>query len=48
VTFTRWLRVGWLFLVADFLYWISPVAYTDGVLPMADWHASFTTVTYFG
>ena len=45
---SRWLRIGWLILLADVLYWISPVGFTDGDLPMADWHAWFNTVTFFG
>jgi hypothetical protein len=48
VPLTRWLRIGWLVLLADVLYWISPVAGRDGDLPMADWHARFNTVTFFG
>jgi hypothetical protein len=48
VTFTQWLRVGWLILVADFLYWISGVAYKGEGHPPSDWHATFNTVTFFG
>jgi len=47
VTLSRWLQVGWLIFAADLLYWLSPFAYTDGDLPMADWHATFNSVTFF-
>jgi hypothetical protein len=48
VAFARWLRIGWLIVAADFLYWISGLAYRGEEQPMSDWHATFNTVTYFG
>jgi hypothetical protein len=48
VTLTRWLRVGWLILSADVLYWISGVAYKGEEEPLADWQATLNSITYFG
>jgi hypothetical protein len=48
VAFTRWLRIGWLIVAADFLYWISGLAYRGEEQQMSDRHATFNTVTYFG
>ena len=48
MTFTRWLRIGWLIVAADFLYWISGFAYGGEEQQMSDWHATVNTVTYLG
>jgi hypothetical protein len=37
-----------MILLVDVLYWLTPFAGTDGDLPMADWHATFNSVTFFG
>jgi len=37
-----------MILLVDVLYWLTPFAGTDGDLPMADWRATFNSVTFFG
>jgi hypothetical protein len=45
---STWLRVGWLVLLADLVYWIWEMGRADGDLPMPGWQGIFNAITFYG
>jgi hypothetical protein len=48
VSFKRWLRVGWLVLIADVVYWIWQMGQVNAVGGLPTWHVVLNIVTVIG
>jgi hypothetical protein len=49
MSLSAWIRIGWLVLAADFVYWMfGGAGPLDDAGYISSWHATLNEVLYFG